>query len=166
MIIWKDIKGYEGIYSVSNTGLIKSVSRKGNWTDVILKPCVYKKGYLYVNLNKNSKGKKFKIHRLVAEAFIDNPENKPCINHKDGDKTNNNDWNLEWVTNSENTQHMCYILGKTVTPIKAFLNGIFIQDFKSVREAGRILNIDSSGISGVLTGKYKQYKNYTFEKLK
>lgn len=108
-IIWKIIDGFDG-YEVSNDGQVKSrdrvLERKGNrgWSHVrgkLLKPMKDWKGYLFVELS----GKSIKIHRLVALAFIPNPEKKPQINHKDGDKTNNNFWNLEWATNSENQIH-------------------------------------------------------------
>ena len=102
--IWKDIVGYEGLYKVSNFGRIKSFSRRGT-TKKILKPWINRQGYLIVDLCKNSKSKHFPIHRLVATAFIQNPENKPEPNHEDGNKFNNHVSNLKWVTKSENIQH-------------------------------------------------------------
>lgn len=109
MEIWKDIKGYEGKYQVSNLGNVKS---SWMWTgdkyikrEKILRNILYKNGYLYVSLSKDGKVKRFKVNRLVAEAFIDNPYNLPITNHKDGDKTNNCVSNLEWCTHSENLSH-------------------------------------------------------------
>lgn len=97
--IWTDIKGYEGLYQISNKGNIKSfISSK------ILSP-LFANGYLQVRLYKNSKSIRQKIHRLVAAAFIPNPANKPQVNHKNGIKTDNRVENLEWVTASENTRH-------------------------------------------------------------
>lgn len=110
--IWKDIKDYEGSYQISNLGRVKSLSRKmwnGNsfWEskERILKSSQDKDGYLLVGLHKNNKKKMCKIHRLVAIHFIDNPYNKPEVNHIDGDKSNNCADNLEWVTSSENSIH-------------------------------------------------------------
>lgn len=105
--IWKDIEGYEGLYQVSNFGKVKSLNYKRQNKVKILKPSQTGKGafkgqgYLSLHL----KNKQFKVHRLVAEAFIPNKENKPQINHKDGNKLNNNSNNLEWCTNSENQKH-------------------------------------------------------------
>ena len=116
---WRDIKGYEGKYQVSNLGYIKSLLM---WTgdkyikrDKILRRQLNKNGYLYVSLSINGKVKKFKVNRLVAETFIDNPYNLPITNHKDGDKTNNCVNNLEWCNYSDNLKH-AYKLGlrKTV----------------------------------------------------
>ena len=110
---WRDIKGYEGNYMVSNLGRIKSlVGWNGNKyikRDKILNPYKQKVGQGYcrllVKLCKNGKKKYGKVHRLVADAFIPNPENKPNINHKDGNPLNNIVNNLEWCTQRENIIH-------------------------------------------------------------
>lgn len=108
--IWKDILGYEGLYQVSNQGRVKSLERNyvaGNngirhIYEHCLKPHKDTKGYFYVCLSKNGKSSCKKIHRLVAEAFIPNPENKPQVDHINGDKTLNITTNLRWATNAEN----------------------------------------------------------------
>ena len=116
--IWKDIKGYEGLYQVSNLGNVKSLPKIRNTG--LLNAKSYKtkekilktggKRYEIVVLYKNKKPKTFPIHKLVAEYFLENPNNYYCVNHKDGNKLNNNIENLEWCTISENTKH-AYDLG-------------------------------------------------------
>lgn len=104
--IWKDIEGYGGMYQVSNHARIRSFKRHNeDGTPVILKPWQKRKGYFCIGLSKNSKSRRFRRSRLVAKAFVPNPENKPQVNHIDGDKTNDLPYNLEWVTESENRQH-------------------------------------------------------------
>ncbi len=112
--VWKDIVGYEGIYKVSNFGRIKSLekvfwSSKNNSfstnKEFIRKLSNTRKGYLRIGLMKDLKQKPFLVHRLVAIAFIPNPENKPEVNHKDGIKTHNYKMNLEWNTTKENVIH-------------------------------------------------------------
>jgi hypothetical protein len=106
--IWKDIIGFENSYQINNNGIIKSkISQKGEF----LHPFTNKTGYMIANLWRvNEKRTPMLISRLVAIHFIPNPENKPCINHKDGNKQNNNVNNLEWVTHHENTLHAHRIL--------------------------------------------------------
>lgn len=111
--IWKDMPGYEGLYQASNLGRIKSLDKvvfqkaKNNSTSKhiykgkILKPILHDTGYNYVTLNC----KNISVHRLVAKTFIPNMENKPFVNHIDGNKLNNNANNLEWCTAKENMQH-------------------------------------------------------------
>ena len=103
--LWIPVKDYEGYYEISNFGKLMSLNYKGNGYKKILKTNINDNGYEQVRLNLEKVGKNKKIHRLVAEAFIDNPENKRCVNHKDGNKCNNNLINLEWCTHSENTLH-------------------------------------------------------------
>jgi len=98
--VWKDIKGYEGNYKISNFGRIESV-RYGR----ILKQTVNHKGYKYVSISYNKKVSTYRVHRLVAIAFIDNKENKPQVNHINGIKTDNITDNLEWMTSEENVKH-------------------------------------------------------------
>lgn len=109
--IWKDIKGYEDKYQISNLGNIKTIkewagnkySSKYKKCNKLIKPIKDSGGYYCVFLWKNSKGKTHRIHRLVAETFIPNPEKLPCINHKDGNKQNNCINNLEWCTYKYNS---------------------------------------------------------------
>lgn len=113
--IWRDVKGYEGLYQVSNLGRVKSLERfiktrknKNGMNGYIHKqesiriPTKDYKGYLRLNLCKEGKQKPFKVHRLVAQAFIPNPNNLPQVNHKDENKENNCITNLEWCTNEYN----------------------------------------------------------------
>lgn len=120
--IWKPIKGYEGLYEVSNLGNVKGLAKTVRCKDNalrtvrerVLKPQMNERGYLFVSLYKNKKCIHAKIHRLVAQAFIPNEEEKKCVNHIDGDKTNNVVTNLEWCTHSENMKH-------------AFKNGLWVS---------------------------------------
>lgn len=103
--VWRDIPEYEGLYQVSNLGRVKNLNNFHTKMEKILKPTLHPKGYLRVALFKNRKPKFFSVHRLVAVSFIENPENKDCINHIDCNKQNNEVDNLEWVTTQENQTH-------------------------------------------------------------
>lgn len=111
---WRAVEGYEGIYEVSNFGNVRSLERetsKKNSNNKYtlkakrLKLCANSDGYFNVRPHKNGRAKTVKVHRLVAKAFIPNPEGKLNVNHIDGNKTNNHVENLEWATHSENTKH-------------------------------------------------------------
>jgi hypothetical protein len=114
MEIWKPISEYEGLYWVSNEGRVRSIRK-------ILKPCNVAGGYLNVVLCVNNNKSRPRIHRLVAKAFIPNLNNKPDINHIDGNKLNNNVSNLEWCTKSENALH-------------AYKTGLFNSQLQSLKE--------------------------------
>lgn len=102
MELWKDVEGYEGKYQVSNWGRVRNAKR-----NIIIKPYLNHKGYEKVSLSRGTKGNtnKHRVHRLVAQAFIPNPNNLPQVNHKDGNKRNNSVSNLEWCTNAQNAHH-------------------------------------------------------------
>ena len=108
MEIWKDVEGYEGLYQVNQFGEVKSLPKQiglGYITkEKILKPRCNNSGYLIVNLSKDGKGLNKTVHRLVAKAFIPNPEGLPEIDHIDGDKTNNVVENLQWISHVENNR--------------------------------------------------------------
>lgn len=178
--IWKDISGYEGLYQVSNLGRVRSFDRYvRNGTSnrnikrgKILKPCVTRDGYLQLNLIKDKKKKVSTIHRLVAKAFIENPENKPCVNHIDGNKQNNNVTNLEWVTYSENTIHAMKIGLKTdpkgrnhyKRAVNQYtLDGKFIRRWESIKAVQDKWNLKSIKISSCCRGRIKTSLGYKWE---
>lgn len=106
MEVWKDIEGYEGLYQVSNKGRVKSfkqaLSYGSDYSGKVLKLNTNDRGYVLVTLSKNMKRRTFRVHRLVAQAFIPNPKNFPVVNHIDENKLNNNVDNLEWCTQEYN----------------------------------------------------------------
>ena len=99
--IWKNIEGYEGKYQVSNLGQVKSMIGQ----EKVLHPKKHRNGHLQIGLHKDKKRKTMYIHRLVAQAFIPNPDNLPCVNHKDENPSNNNVDNLEWCTQKYNCNY-------------------------------------------------------------
>jgi hypothetical protein len=108
MEVWKDIQGYEGLYQISNLGRVKSLPKKSPGTNTTktsyLKHC-FRCGYQYVSLSNNGKSQKQMIHRLLAIHFIENPDQKKCVNHKNGIRSDFRLENLEWCTHSDNSKH-------------------------------------------------------------
>ena len=130
--IWKDIKGYEGLYQISNYGRVKSFGGKirSHKNDMILKLKI-RNTYNVTNLTKNDKKKSFQIHRLVAEAFIPNPNNYPIVNHKDENPLNNYVDNLEWCTQKFNVIHSRHKMCKQRKVIHSNTNEKYISKCKS-----------------------------------
>ena len=162
--VWRDIESYEGLYQVSNLGRIKSSNRKiysdryknGIFVkEKIRKNNIDKYGYNYIILYKKGKNKTYKIHRLVAQAFIPNPNNYPCINHKNKIRNDNRVENLEWCDVKYNNQ---FSRGKSVVQYDLRLK--YIKKWNCIREAGRILNIDNRDICKCCKGKLKTAGNY------
>lgn len=153
MEIWKDIPGFEGLYQLSSFGRVKSFPRETT-RGGIMAVGIGTTGYYYVKLTKNGKRKHLRIHRSLAELFIPNPENKPCINHKDGNKLNNSFDNLEWCTSSENNFHG-YRTGliprnrdkikKPVIQLDRF--GIIVKIWPSATDVQKQLGINAPTIS-------------------
>lgn len=164
---WKDIKGYEGLYQVSNLGRVKSLERVSIQKHKIkekIRACNYDKDkYLILNICKDRKTRTFKVHRLVAEAFIPNPDNLPEVNHKDEDKTNNKVDNLEWCNRKYNMnygtikQKFIEKRGKKVYQYDLQMN--FIKKWNSTRECGK-KGFFSSAVSACCLGKLKHYKGF------
>src|SRR5699024_3512958 len=177
MEVFKDIRGYEGLYQVSNLGRVKSLEKKTmtdngwerKWEECILKPAKTEKGkYFHVSLYKNKKSKTFNVHRLVALSFIKNPENKKEVNHIDGNRFNNSAVNLEWCTRSENALH-AYEIGLQKPKYKRSLKlavekrrkkvmqlddlGVLLNIYNSATEAGKKLGITRQNICKVANGE-------------
>ena len=170
--IWKDIPEYEGLYQVSNYGRVRRILFVNN---IVTKPkikilslCVDKKGYLRVCLNKNGKRKNMQVHRIVALAFISNPDNLPEVNHKDENPKNNCVENLEWCTHLYNMNYgnirqkiRNKIILKKVNQYD--LDGNFIKTWDSVLEIKKILNISKQCISYCCLGKTNSAGGYRWE---
>ena len=150
--IWHDIDGYKGLYQVSNKGRVKSL-KYGK--ERILKPDWNAGGYLKVHLFKNAAAQDRLVHRLVAEAFIPNPENKPQVNHKDENKFNNCVNNLEWSTAKENNNFGTRTERTSRKILQYSKSGEFIREWQSAAEVERVLGIDNSNITKCCKGKRK-----------
>jgi hypothetical protein len=175
---WKAIEGYEGLYEISNYGRVKSLSRPvidkngvhvRTTDEIFKKPQVDTRGYYRVQLSKNNKHKTHKVHRLVAQAFIPNPENKRDVNHIDAVKTNNFVDNLGWVTNAENIAHaqenkLSYRLRKPVGQYD--LNGNLLKTYESAY-ATRQDGFSERNVSSCCNGYYgcKTYKKFIWKYL-
>lgn len=168
--IWKNIEGYEELYEVSNFGRVKSLKggRWGTGKERILKPQTDGCGYLKVHLCNEGKVKTFKVHRLVAQAFIPNPQNLPEINHINEDKTNNRVENLEWCTREYNNNHgtrnqrvaKSNTNGKKSKRVLCVESGIV---YPSSHEVQRKFGYSQGNISSCCTGRHKQAYGYTWK---
>lgn len=183
---WLPVVGYEGIYEVSLDGYVRSIprvcrSKFGSERSVpqsLLKIHEFDSGYCYVVLSRSGRSKNVLLHRIVAEAFIPNPENKPAVNHIDLNKRNNCVSNLEWVTNSENTNHsiargtikissqdhmkrMGIIRGKQLSkPIRCIETG---REYVSIKQCAESMNIKTSYLYEYVSGNIKSCHGYHFE---
>ncbi len=171
---WKDIVGYEGLYQVSNFGRVKSLERyRSNHgkqqliSESIKSTRKDKQGYLLLDLYKDNKQKTVRVHRLVAEHFLNNPDNKETVNHIDGNKENNNVMNLEWSTFKEQNEHLYKNnlkskknIDKAVKAmnkaqakkVKCLNNGVI---YESASEAARTVGISGSLIMRCCRGERK-----------
>jgi len=183
--IWRDVVGFEGLYQVSNMGSVRSCyhvvmrsnGRKRTVYPVTLKPQKSAHGYFMFNLSKNGKGKTIVAHRIVAIAFIPNPENKPQVNHKDGNKKNNHVSNLEWMTSKENINHS-WMMGMSYTThagkfgddsykktavIQSDTSGVFIEEHQSIIGACNKLGLHPSSIINCCKGRRPNYGGFNWE---
>jgi hypothetical protein len=154
MELWKDISGYEGYYQISNLGNVRSIDRFDGVHDrqgTIIKPNLKPNGYLQVGLRKHNTRKWFGVHRLVAIHFIENPDNKPQVNHIDGNKLNNTVENLEWVTGKENQRHAAR-LGLRDNMPKGKNHSNYGKFGENSRSAKPVIRLDPK------TGETKLYK--------
>jgi hypothetical protein len=181
--IWKPISGFEGRYEVSNLGRVRSLTdNKGNRRIKVRSLRMAKNGYLYLNLWVKGKMYVRKPHRLVAEAFLDRPEGAQCVNHINGDKTDNRAENLEWCTYSQNTRHAIEtglitdparnfdMTGKhgkehpTSKPVEQYdLDGNFIAEYESGVEAANALGFRASNIQRCAAGRRKTAHGYKWK---
>ena len=186
MEIWKNVKNFEGLYQVSNLGRVKSLGNHKTRKEKILKNKYDKGGYCQINLWKYGQMKHFLVHRLVAEAFIDNSNNKPCIDHIDGNRSNNRVENLRWCTHKENCnnpitkQRMSDSRkGRVLTekwkkkiseahkkkPVLQLdkRTGEVIREFPSAREVERVTGYDQASISKCCLGKLKSAYGFRWQ---
>lgn len=151
---FRQIKGFEGIYSISENGKVSSIRR--SLGKRLMKNRIKPNGYVGIKLCNNGKQFHLSIHRLVALHFVDNPNNYPEVNHKDGNKENNHYLNLEWVTSSENQKHAFRLVLQKVRkgkdhvqsiPINQLdLNGNFVKSWESIKQVKRELGFNTFGI--------------------
>lgn len=158
---WKDIKGYEGLYQVSNLGEVKRFYKTRE--EKIIKPFKDKYGYLVVNLYREGKSKTIKVHRLVANAFLENYDNLPCINHKDENKQNNNVKNLEFCTCAYNNTYGSRLEKIRKKVLQFDKQGNLIQEWDSISRVNKAFKIKGSSISEVCKGKRKSCKGYIWK---
>ena len=168
---WRDVVGYEGLYQVSNQGRVKSLERKNclgrTVKERILKSRTNRYGYMEVNLCADGKRKMLKVHRLVCQAFHDNPDNKPEVNHVNEDKTDNRACTLEWSTRRENNNHgtrntrTAKALSKPVGQYT--LDGELVKIWPSTAEVERQTGFSQGHICKAANGKFKQVYGFIWK---
>ena len=146
----KDIKGYEGLYAITSCGKVWSYKRKK-----FLEPYTDGNGYLKVKLFKDNEEKQYRIHRLVAEAYLPNPENLPQVDHIDNDRTHNYLNNLQWITHRDNVRK-----GRNKPILQYDLDGNFIREWECTADVGKEAQ---SNICFCLSGKYKTAYGYIWK---
>lgn len=165
---WREVQGYEGLYQISNLGRVKRGNRIKNNTVTPL-------NYQRTRLCKDGKVKNYFIHRLVAQAFIPNPNNYPIVNHKDENPSNNSVDNLEWCTVKYNTNYGTGIERRALLQrnqkatakkvLQLSLNGEIIKEWPSTKEIERELKYCNPSISACCLGKYKTAYGYKWQYL-
>ena len=166
MVIWKDVEGFEGLYKVSNEGVLMSLPRSGTKGGV-MKRRKTNRGYEIYTICKNNKPYHKSVHRLFAEHFIANPENKPYINHIDGNPLNNTLDNLEWVTQSENVLHalemgLAYTVGENNPQAKLTdkevleIRDLYKYKIYNQRELGEIYEAAQTTISSIVRNQTRK----------
>lgn len=170
--IWKDIEGYEGLYQVSSFGRVRSLDRSHRMKNGyvrsikgrVLAQSIKNSGYYKVQLSKDGTQKTFMVHRLVAKAFIPNPDELETVNHKDENKLNNKASNLEWMNIKDNTNYGTHNYRVAVSQghpiVQLTLDGDYVNTYHSIGEAGRQTEIDRTGINKVILGKAYYSHNY------
>lgn len=171
--IWKDIEDYKGMYQVSNTGRVRSLDHYITFYDRkmqkdvtklikgrLLKHRIGKLGYDVVILCKSGDRKDKKVHRLVAEAFVPNPNNYPYINHKNEIKSNNVFTNLEWCTQEYNVNYGSRNTSYSIPVIQLDLNNNIVKEWSSANQASKELSIPQSSIWDCCNNNISKTHNY------
>lgn len=173
--IWKDIEGFEGYYQVSNLGRVKSLDRwvrnseksKRFVPSQIMADVSDKDGYRELILHKNGKKKTYKVHRIVAQTFIPNPDNLPEVNHRDDNKSNNEVDNLEWCDRTYNNTYNGKAKRTGLTQGKRInqytLDGEFIRTWNTIHEPEHEIGFSSANISSACRGKAKTAYGYIWK---
>lgn len=162
---WKDVPGFDGAYQISNLGRVRSTERvvrhpcggDKHIRERILKQCLSATGYPVVTLCKaGEKNKVYKVHRLVANAFLANPSNYPTVNHLDGNKCNPSAQNLEWCSPRQNTHHACEVLGtqgKLTRRLAAEIREMHGTGYYSHRKLAAMYGISHTTVGKVVRGE-------------
>ena len=152
LLDWKSLIGFNCKYLINENGYLISLQK--NLSIKFLKSRIDRAGYITVRLSQNGKTTTHFLHRLIAETFVPNPENKPCINHINGIKTDNRIENLEWVTHSENVQH-AYFSKLIKNKSKVVFDKCCNKKFINSREAAKFYNMNHNTLRGYLNGQIK-----------